>query len=33
MDKDQSELLLHQDNLATLITVYQIKLCQNMMLK
>ena len=28
-----SELLLHQDNLATLITVYQIKLCQNMMLK
>ena len=28
-----SELLLHQDNLATLITVYQIKLCPNMMLK
>ena len=28
-----SELPLHQDNLATLITVYQIKLCQSMMLK
>ena len=28
-----SDLLLHQDNLATLITVYQIKSCQNMMLK
>ena len=28
-----SELLLHQDNLATLITVYQIKSCQNMTLK
>ena len=28
-----SELLLHQDNLATLITVNQIKLCQSMTLK